>query len=196
MSDLDSILSRTGHDMVPSDETDVAAILRQRLFTGCNEQARQDTTKAYAELWKRHWPADADRAEKDFYDCYPFHPSVLRIARERLANNPDFQRVRGTLRLLTATIRHNRDTTDPLIHPWHITPEDSRIRDELVNRIHHEAFDSGIDADITGDTSTVKQLDDPLAERAAKVILLGSLAPSANSGLSATQVGRGRDDPG
>ena len=49
-------------------------------------------------------------------------------------------------------------------------------------------FDSGIDADITGDTSTVKQLGDPLAERAAKVILLGSLAPSANSGLSATQV--------
>ena len=107
MSDLDSILSRTGHDMVPSDETDVAAILRQRLFTGWDEQARQETTKAYAELWKRHWPADADRAEKDFYDCYPFHPSVLRIARERLANNPDFQRVRGTLRLLTATIRHN-----------------------------------------------------------------------------------------
>ena len=33
MSDLDSILSRTSHDMVPSDETDVAAILRQRLFT-------------------------------------------------------------------------------------------------------------------------------------------------------------------
>ena len=188
MSDLDSILSRTGHDMVPSDETDVAAILRQRLFTGCDEQARQDTAKAYAELWKRHWPADADRAEKDFYDCYPFHPSVLRIARERLANNPDFQRVRGTLRLLTATIRHNRDTTDPLIHPWHITPEDSRIRDELVNRIHHEAFDSGIDADITGDTSTVKQLDDPLAERAAKVILLGSLAPSANAGLSVAEV--------
>ena len=188
MSDLDSILSRTGHDMVPSDDTDVAAILRQRLFTHWDEQSRQETTEAYAELWKRHWPADADRAEKDFYDCYPFHPSVLRIARERLANNPDFQRVRGTLRLLTATIRHNGDTTDPLIHPWHITPEDSRIRDELVNRIHHEAFDSGIDADITGDTSTVKQLGDPLAEKAAKVILLGSLAPSANSGLSATEV--------
>ena len=65
------------------------------------------TTRAYTELWKRHWPADADRAERDFYDCYPFHPSVLSITRERLANNPDFQRVRGTLRLLTATIRRN-----------------------------------------------------------------------------------------
>ena len=40
MSDLDSILSRTGHDMVPSDETDVAAILRQRLFTDCDEQCK------------------------------------------------------------------------------------------------------------------------------------------------------------
>ena len=188
MSDLDSILSRTSHDMVPSDETDVAAILRKQLFTNCDEQAREETTKAYAELWRRHWPADADRAEREFYDCYPFHPSVLKIARERLANNQDFQRVRGTLRLLAATIRHNGGTTDPLIHPWHITPENTRIRDELVSRIHHEAFDSGIDADITGDTSTVKQLGDPLAGKAAKVILLGSLAPSANSGLSATEV--------
>ena len=122
MSDLDSILSRTGHDMVPSDDTDVAAILRQRLFTHWDEQARQETTKAYAELWKRHWLADADRAEKEFYDSYPFHPSVLRIARERLANNPDFQRVRGTLRLLTATIQHNGGTTAPLIHPCRQEP--------------------------------------------------------------------------
>ena len=188
MSDLESILSRTSHDMVPSDETDIAAILRQRLFYDWDEQARQETTKAYSETWKRHWPADADRAEKEFYDCYPFHPSLLKIARERLANNPDFQRVRGTLRLLTATIRHNSDTRDALIHPWHISPEDSRIRDELVNRIHHEAFDSGITADITGPASTVKQLGDPLAEKAAKVILLGSLAPSANNGLSPTEV--------
>ena len=188
MSDLDSILSRTGHDMVPAEEADIAAILRKRLFTDCDEQARQETTQAYTELWRRHWPAGADQAEKDFYDSYPFHPSILKIAKERLANNPDFQRVRGTLRLMTATIRHNGETMAPLIHPWHITPENSRIRDELVNRIHHETFDSGIDADITGDTSTIKQLGDPLADKAAKVILLGSLAPSANSGLSATEV--------
>ena len=188
MGDLDSILSRSAHDMVPSDETDIAAILRQRLFQSWNEQARLDTTKAYSELWRRHWPADADRAQQEFYDCYPFHPSVLRIARERLANNPDFQRVRGTLRLLTATIQHNQDTAAALIHPWHITPENGRIRDELVNRIHHEAFDPGITADVTDPASTVKQLADPLAEKAAKVILLGSLAPSANAGLSVTEV--------
>ena len=188
MSDLDSILSRNGYDTIPADETDTAAILRQRLFYDWDEQARLETTRAYTEIWKRHWPASSDRAEKEFYDSYPFHPSLLRIARERLANNPDFQRVRGTLRLLTATINHNLNTTAPLIHPWHITPEDERIRDELVNRIHHEAFDSGITADITGSTSTVKQLGDPLADRAAKVILLGSLAPSANNGLSVTEV--------
>ena len=179
MGDLDSILSRNGHDTIPADETDTAAILRQRLFYDWDEQARLETTRAYTEIWERHWPASSDRAEKEFYDSYPFHPSLLRIARERLANNPDFQRVRGTLRLLAATINHNRNTTAPLIHPWHITPEDQRIRDELVNRIHHEAFDSGITADITGSTSTVKQLGDPLADRAAKVILLGS--PGAQS---------------
>lgn len=77
MGDLDSLLSRNGHDMVPADEADTAAILRQRLFYGWDETARLETASAYAEIWKRHRPADADRAEREFYDCYPFHPSVL-----------------------------------------------------------------------------------------------------------------------
>ena len=188
MSEMDYILSRTAHDMVPSDETDIAAILRQRLFEDCDENARKEAASVYGELTRRHRPDQAGNAEQDFYHCYPFHPSILRIASERLADNPDFQRVRGTLRLLTATVMHNQATTEGLIHPWHITPENDRIWDELINRLHHEAFQPAIVADIISPTSTVKTLGDHLADRAAKTILLGSLAPSANSGLSVNEI--------
>ena len=185
--EMDNILSRTSHDMVPSDETDIAAILRQRLLEDCDETARKEAASVYGELIRRHRPDQGGNAELAFYHCYPFHPSILKITSERLADNPDFQRVRGTLRLLTATVKHNQATTEGLIHPWHITPESNRIWDELINRLHHEAFQPAILADITSPTSTVKTLGDHLADRAAKTILLGSLASSANSGLSVNE---------
>ena len=188
MSEADHILSRTAHDMVPSDETDIAAILRQRLFENCDETARKEAASVYGELMRRHRPDQGANAEDAFYHSYPFHPSILKITSERLADNPDFQRVRGTLRLLTATVTHNQDTTEGLIHPWHITPESSRIWDELINRLHHEAFEPAILADITSPNSTVNTLGDHLADKAAKTILLGSLAPSANSGLSVNEI--------
>ena len=188
MADLDHILSRNSQGIVPSSDADIAAILRQRLFEGCEEEARAETAAAYGELLRRHRPDLGSNAQQQFYDSYPFHPSILKIANERLADNPDFQRVRGTLRLLAATIRHNSDTTDPLLHPWHITPENERVIDELTNRIHHQAFHPAIRADITAPDSTVRKLNDHLADRAAKTILLGSLAPSANSGLPVNEI--------
>ena len=187
MAEVDTILSRTSHDMVPSEDTDLAAILRQRLFTQWDETARAATSRAYADLWRRRRPHDAGK-EQDFYNCYPFHPGVIEIIEQRLANNTDFQRVRGTLRLLAETIQHNRDTAAALLHPWHIDPENRRIRDELISRLHHEALDSAINADITAADSTARRLNNPLAEKAAKVILLGSLAPAANAGLSVNEI--------
>lgn len=187
MAEVDTIISRTGHDMVPSEDTDLAAILRQRLFEQWNEAARTETSRAYADLWRRRRPHDAEK-EQDFYDCYPFHPSVIEIIEQRLSNNTDFQRVRGTLRLLAGTIQHNRDTEAALLHPWHIDPENLRIRDELISRLHHEALDSAIHADITAAESTARRLANPLAEKAARVILLGSLAPAANAGLSVNEI--------
>ena len=187
MAEVDTIISRTGYDMVPSEDTDLAAILRQRLFEQWDEAARAETSRAYADLWRRRRPLDAGK-EQDFYDCYPFHPSVIEIIEQRLSNNTDFQRVRGTLRLLAATLQHNRDTEAALLHPWHITPENGHIRDELISRLHHEALDSAINADITAPDSVARRLANPLADKAAKVILLGSLAPAANSGLSVNEI--------
>lgn len=187
MAEVDTILSRTSHDIAPSADTDLAAILRRRLFEQWDEAARTETSRAYADLWRRRRPHDAGK-EDDFYNCYPFHPSVIAIIEQRLSNNTDFQRVRGTLRLLVKTIQYNRDTEAALLHPWHITPENQPIRDELISRLHHEALDSAINADITAPDSTARRLANPLAEKAAKVILLGSLAPAANAGLSVNEI--------
>lgn len=170
MAEVDTILARTSHDMVPSEDTDLAAILRQRLFEQWDDTARAATARAYADLWRRRRPHDAGK-EQDFYNCYPFHPSVIEIIEQRLAGNPDFQRVRGTLRLLAETIQHNRDTAALLLHPWHIDPENRRLRDELISRLHHEALDAAINADITAADSVARRLNNPLAAKAAKVIL-------------------------
>ena len=187
MNNLDSVTARVARDFTPTETADTPAILRRRLFqdTG-NDDYRRDVARAYAEVWRRYNPSDSG-AEGRFYDCYPFHPETLRIIAERLASNNDFQRVRGTLRAMSAVIHHGEAIAEPLIHPYHLDVSVSDVWEELVNRTGHSALHSAITADVTGDNATAQQYG-PATRKAANVILLGSLAPTANNGLSDAEI--------
>ena len=187
MNNLDSVVSRVARDFTPTETADAPAILRRRLFQDTGSDGyRREVAGAYAEVWRRYNPSDSG-AEERFYDCYPFHPETMRIIAERLASNNDFQKVRGTLRAMSAVIHHGGAITEPLIHPYHLDVSVSDVSEELVNRTGHSALRSAIEADVTGANATA-QRHGPAARRAANVILLGSLAPTANNGLSDTEI--------
>jgi len=187
MDNIGQVTSRTARDYTPTEETDVPAILRRRLFqdTGSDERRRQ-VSHDYAAVWRRHNPNDVEIEER-FYDCYPFHPETLRIIAERLASNNDFQRVRGVLRAMSAVLHYGQGIVEPLIHPYHLDVSVPDVREELVNRTGHQGLDSAIAADVTGENSTARRYG-AATRRAANVILLGSLAPVANNGLSDAEI--------
>ncbi len=187
MNNLDSVTARTARDFTPTDTADVPAILGRRLFqnTGTDEH-RRAVAQSYAAVWRRHNPQDAE-AEGRFYDCYPFHPETLRIIAERLASNNGFQRVRGTLRAISAVIHHGTKITEPIIHPYHLDVSVSDVSEELVNRTGHTALHSAIAADVIGQNATAQRYG-AATRQAANVILLGSLAPTANNGLSDAEI--------
>ncbi len=191
---VNSQLGRVLHPVAPSGEADLPAILRKRLFRSIDPDARQQTASAYAEIADRNGRA-ANLDYQTFHDDYPFHPSLLRIITGRLAANRNFQRVRGTLRLLGNALLHlqndNNDSNDnhaALLHPYHLTPEDRAIRDELINRPGFPQLDPAIDTDIVGPNSTAAKINHPLARPAAITMLLGSIAPDASNGLYADQI--------
>ena len=187
---INSQLGRVIHPVAPAGEADLPAILRKRLFYGVDETARQDTANAYAAVTARNGRANGSLDYQGFYDAYPFHPSLLNIITGRLAANRNFQRVRGTLRLLGNTLLEMQNSRGKaaLVHPYHATLRVARIRDEVVNRLGFSELDPAIDTDIVGNNSTAEKTGNDLAEPAAVTMLLGTIAPENSNGLYADQI--------
>ena len=187
---VESQLARQINPIVPSDLNDLPEILRKRLFHQVDDSARQETSKAYAEVATRNGRAIERLSQKKFVDSYPFHPSLLEIITSRMSANTNFQRVRGTLRLLSYTLQEMQRTNDPeaLIHPSHVTPAAPNIRMELINRTAFTGLDPAIDTDVVGIDATVAKLGIELAQPVANTMLMGTIAPDASSGLYADDI--------
>ena len=187
---INSQLARRIRPVVPSSESDLPAILRAKLFYSIDDNSRELTSSAYAAVANRNSRSNGGLTEASFRDCYPFHPSLMSLITGRLAANRNFQRVRGTLRLLGNTVLtlENRSDASSLIHPHHIDPGIPAIREELINKIRFEALDPAIDTDVTGSNSTSARMDNELGVQAARTVLVGTLAPDSVNGLYAGQI--------
>ena len=143
---------------------------------------------AYADVVNQAGSSAKLELRKRFHDSYPFHPDLMDIINNRLSDNPNFQQVRGTLRLLSATIdlQQTNNTRDAILHPYHVDPRESRIREQFVNRLERRELAAGINADIDGDRNQGIEG----AHEAAVTIMLGSVAQSANRGLTEQEGGR------
>ena len=214
MGEIDSVLARTMHQSVSSnpDGSDLPRILRRRLFSDVSDDARERVADIYAELLQRSSaliapPPQDVSPRRWFSDNYPFHPDTLTIITDRLTANPNFQRTRGTLRLLARTVRHmeTADRDALLIHPHHIDPASAEISGEMLTRLDRSDFHAAISADIIGANSTADRIDETRptkpARRIARAVLLASLSPILSaSGLSPAQIVRAAlapsdDDP-
>ena len=204
LGEIDSVLARTMFQAVSSqpDGSDLPRILRKRLFADVDESVRQEVSELYANLLQRSAamisPPPQDRTVRQWFsDNYPFHPDTLAIITERLSANDNFQKTRGTLRLLAKTIQNMRrpanDDGAMLIHPHHITPDSPDISGEIITRLSKSDFQSAISADITGPDSTAVRIDEARqsnpAGRIARAALLSSLSPIATAqGLSSPEL--------
>ena len=187
---IDSQLARQIRPVVPSAESDLPAILRARLFQNIDHGARDQTSSAYAAVTSRNNRASSGLTEENFRECYPFHPSVMDFITGRLSANRNFQRVRGTLRLLgnTVLVLKNHNDHTPLIHAHHVDPGVPAIREELVNKIRFESLDPAIDTDVAGPNCTSTRMNNELAAPAARTMLIGTLAPDNVNGLYTDQI--------
>ena len=186
LRDTSSLMARITQPVTPSDPADVPHILRRRLFESWDDSERGIVATAYAEVVNQAGSSAKLELRNRFYDSYPFHPDLMDIINTRLADNPNFQQVRGTLRLLSATInlQHTHNTRDAILHPHHVDPRDGHIREHFLNRLERRELAAGINADIDSDRNRAVEG----AHEAAVTIMLGSVAPSANRGLTEQNV--------
>ncbi len=158
---LKKLLDRLGKAIMMSADTEVAEIIRRRLFEwyGMSDDARK-TTSAYADWAIEHAQElsgiDPDTAHETFKACYPFHPSVLSVFERKWQSLPRFQRTRGILRLLALWVahafqeQHRKAMREPLITLGSAPLEDPIFRAALFEQLGSTDLEVPVTTDIAG----------------------------------------------
>ncbi|MYB24421.1 MAG: DUF499 domain-containing protein [Acidimicrobiia bacterium] len=146
--ELEDLLVRNGEATTVSGGGDFAEIIRRRLFTG---RPPAEVTDAAAQWFAAHmggrWGsdvfaqlgADGERFGEQLARCYPFHPSLIRLAEQEWSQHAGFQRVRSTIQVFAATVyeladRGRRGEWAPqLIGPGDLPLSARSVRDSLLD---------------------------------------------------------------
>ena len=156
MAEAESVSARKATLLNPTEDDELAPVLRRRLFERIDGAGVPPLVNAYRKLWAEHGDQlaeEAGRAEtaEAFATSYPLHPEVLQTLTAKTGTLSEFQRVRGMLRLLARSIAHlwrQRPADAAALHLHHIDLGFEPIRQEVVTRLGQAAFAPAIANDI------------------------------------------------
>jgi hypothetical protein len=194
------MLDRLGKAILMSADTEMAEIIRRRLFDwhGATEDAKKTAT-TYAEWAVEHAQElsgiDADMARERFLAAYPFHPSVLSVFERKWQSLPRFQRTRGVLRLLALWVarnhqeEHRKATREPLITLGLAPLQDPTFRAALFEQLGSDGLEIPVTTDIIGkaDAHSVrldKEADDAVKKASLHRKVASTIFFESNGGMS------------
>ena len=128
--------------------------------------------------------------KNQFRRGYPLHPETLAVLTEKTASLSNFQRIRGMVRLLSRTVHvlwRDKPADAFAIHPHHIDPGYTPIRDEITTRIGQSDYTPALKSDVAAvagdDPSVAQKLDQqfypgqlPITAYIARTVFLNTLA--------------------
>ena len=213
-AEIDSVVGRQ-HGMVqPAEDTDIAEIIKRRLFTEVDEQAATDTAAEYRETYDKFASLDehltgATSNPEGYADTiqatYPLHPELVRVLDQRLSTIPAFQRTRGALRLLARTVRvvwDDPDQAPPTLNVGDLPLDDNDLLRQLTVKLDRAEYQQVADADLVGDDAHAVEVDARRgsharhAARAATVTFVHSLERTNVVGATRGDVLLGAARPG
>jgi predicted AAA+ superfamily ATPase len=207
LASLTNVVTRQAEPWQPAKGDETFEIVRRRLFQPLSDDAvkqRDATAEAFGELYRASrtdFPAECsamayvDRIKT----AYPIHPEVFDRLYEDWSTVERFQRTRGVLRLMAATISSlwESDDRSPLILPCSLPLADNRVQLELAGKLP-DYWAPVIDGDIDGPGSRAADIDRDVpalgtyhaTRRTARTIFLGATPTlgSANRGIEVDRV--------
>jgi hypothetical protein len=212
--EIDSVVGRQ-HGMVqPADDTDIAEIIKRRLFQTISTDAAADTAAEYRAAYDRFTDQGEHLAgvttNPEGYAArieatYPLHPELVRVLDQRLSTIPTFQRTRGALRLLARTVRvlwEDPETAPPLLNVGDLPLDDDDLMRQLTVKLDRAEFQQVAEADLVGDDAHAVEVDHKRgsqtrhAARAATVAFVHSLERANVVGAARGDVLLGSARPG
>jgi len=205
--------------LTPTEETEIASVVAQRLFEDISPATAKAVARAYLDHYRKAAkqgvpiPATASQAAygEEIERSYPFHPELLDVLNRKVSTIPNFQKTRGVLRLLGHTVRQVWRAKPPdayLIHPYHVDLAVEGIRNELTGRLDKGELAPVIQADIysgkKANPSHAQRIDKdwldkgqpPLAQRLGQTIFLHSLCAGTAAGAEPAELNLAVGEPG
>jgi len=148
---LQKISGRVEKVFTPVRDDEIGAIIRRRLFAHVDEQAATEVINAFIDQAERE--SLLSRGEESvayrtrFKQTYPFLPEVVDVLYHRWGSFPNFQRTRGTLRLLALVVHALKSAPQPYLSLADFPLQQDEIRRELLKHIGNE-YDSVLAADL------------------------------------------------
>lgn len=205
---------RRASSLTPTQSTERGAVLARRLFAQVDHSKAREVAETYVRYYETQRDSgavlDSRAFETGYIDQlrlgYPFHPELIRLFAERLADIPEFQATRGALRLISRAIRgawaRKGDLRDAyLLQPQHVDLMRSDVRDEILSRLGRGAFERGLDADVlkSGGDSHAQLVENgwpwPAASESSLVAFLHSL-PDGSRGITPPEAALAIGRPG
>jgi len=182
LSILDHLAARVDAKREPVVGDEILDVLKKRLLSESppSDIAKQ-TASAIAQSviqWKISEAPDSSarrmaedekvRLAKRLENAYPFHVGLIDLMKERWASIPDFQRTRGALRFLAASLHKAKrlGRHSILISPGDIPIDDADVRNAFFTEVgQREPFQAVLEHDFTGANARIKKIDNQLAEQ-------------------------------
>ena len=182
-AEIDSVVGRQ-HGMVqPADDTDIAEIIKRRLFERIDHDRAVEVASEYRATYDKYASQgealsgatnNPEGYAKSLEDSYPLHPELVRVLDQRLSTIPSFQRTRGALRLLARAVRiiwANPDSAPPTLNVGDLPIHDDDLLRQLTIKLERSEFQQVADADLVGPDAHAVEVDakrNPAARHAAR----------------------------
>jgi hypothetical protein len=173
---VDHLAARKDQRREPVEGNEILSVIQRRLLAKLPSEADSaPAASAYQEIvtqMKRAYAqskAEAQQAEEEglalrdrVRACYPFHPALIDLMRERWAAIPDFQRTRGALRFLAACLRacHREGKSRAVLGPGDVPIHDAEVRLAFFKEVGQQAdFQAVLEHDLIGANARAPRID-------------------------------------
>ena len=210
---LETIMGRVQAVWRPVEDREGFEVIRRRLFqdSTCDEEVREAVCKEFRSLYGRSNLKTKlpDEAKTEDYiqrikASYPIHPEVFDRIFDDWSTYANFQRTRGSLRMMALFVHHlyYSDNRDPLIMPGNLPFFHGDVSGEFLTHLGEnwnpvitevDSVDSRVRA-IDARNATSRQSE--IAQRIARTIFFGSMPERQYPGLSDRQIRLGVVTPG
>lgn len=199
---LHHVTGRVEKIYTPVQESEIASIIRQRLFSSVDMEKAEVVIKSFMSIAEKEnfLPEGMETSDyrKQFQASYPFLPEVINVLYHRWGSFPNFQRTRGVLRLLSLVIHSLKSNQLAYITLGDFNLENQELRHDLLRHIGQE-YDSVIASDISSTNSGSKKVDVGLGDsykglkigtRASTTIFMYSFSGAAEQGATVSEIKR------